>query len=134
MLVKPQFTLSKAERLNSRSTIKSLLAEGEVVKAYPVLISYKSEKSQEHGVEVMFSIGKKKQKLASRRNRIKRRLKEAYRLNKLSLLEFTTVHGLSLKLMCVQVTGDDVPYSTIEKKMIKALSKIVEIEAKKLEE
>lgn len=134
MLVKKEFTLSKEERLNSRTAIKTLLAEGEVVKAYPLLISYKSSISDTPKVEIMFSIGKKKQKLATRRNRIKRRLKEAYRLNKLSLLEFSLTHKLGFKLMCIQVTGDDVPYSTIEKKLIKALSKIEDIEAKKLEE
>ncbi|MFK7758036.1 MAG: ribonuclease P protein component [Flavobacteriales bacterium] len=132
--MKPIFTLSKKERLNSRTAIKSLLSDGEVVKAYPIFISYSAVKSEQPGVELMFSIGKKKQKLATRRNRIKRRLKEAYRLNKLSLLEFSKTSGLHFQLMCIQVTGDDVPFATIERKMVKALSKIVEKEAKKLEE
>jgi ribonuclease P protein component len=75
---------------------------------------------------VLFSVSKKRQKLAVRRNGIKRKLKESYRLNKLPLLEFTLKEGLSLNLMIIQVTGDEVPYSTIEKKMIKGLSKLKE--------
>ena len=71
-------------------------------------------------------MSKKRQKLAVRRNGIKRKLKESYRLNKLPLLEFTLKEGLSLNLMIIQVTGDAVPYSTIEKKMIKGLCKLKE--------
>jgi len=132
--VKPTFSLPKKEILRSQKAIGELLSSGELVKSYPIFFSYSVKASDKPKVEVLFSVGKKKQKLASRRNRIRRRLKEAYRLNKLSLLEFSKTSGLHFQLMCIQVTGDDVPYATIERKMAKALSKIVEKEAKKLEE
>ncbi len=113
--------LEKKELLSSKKSIQSIFDNGRIIKAYPLFISFEVVNSEHSEIKVLFSVSKKRQKLAVRRNGIKRKLKESYRLNKLPLLEFTLKEGLSLNLMIIQVTGDAVPYSTIEKKMIKGL-------------
>jgi ribonuclease P protein component len=118
--------LEKKELLSSKKSIQSIFDNGRIIKAYPLFISFEAVNSEHSEIKVLFSVSKKRQKLAVRRNGIKRKLKESYRLNKLPLLEFTLKEGLSLNLMIIQVTGDEVPYSTIEKKMIKGLSKLKE--------
>ena len=118
--------LEKKELLSSKKSIQSIFDNGRIIKAYPLFISFEVVNSEHSEIKVLFSVSKKRQKLAVRRNGIKRKLKESYRLNKLPLLEFTLKEGLSLNLMIIQVTGDAVPYSTIEKKMIKGLSKLKE--------
>jgi|TARA_B110000977_G_C10910719_1_gene429133 ribonuclease P protein component len=118
--------LEKKELLSSKKSIQSIFDNGRIIKAYPLFISFEVVNSEHSEIKVLFSVSKKRQKLAVRRNGIKRKLKESYRLNKLPLLEFTLKEGLSLNLMIIQVTGDEVPYSTIEKKMIKGLSKLKE--------
>lgn len=118
--------LEKKELLSSKKSIQSIFDNGRIIKAYPLFISFEVVNSEHSEIKVLFSVSKKRQKLAVRRNGIKRKLKEVYRLNKLPLLEFTLKEGLSLNLMIIQVTGDAVPYSTIEKKMIKGLSKLKE--------
>ncbi|MEZ7999117.1 MAG: ribonuclease P protein component [Flavobacteriales bacterium] len=118
--------LEKKELLSSKKSIQSIFDNGRIIKAYPLFISFEVVNSEHSEIKVLFSVSKKRQKLAVRRNGIKRKLKEVYRLNKLPLLEFTLKEGLSLNLMIIQVTGDEVPYSTIEKKMIKGLSKLKE--------
>ena len=118
--------LEKKELLSSKKSIQSIFDNGRKIKAYPLFISFEVVNSEHSEIKVLFSVSKKRQKLAVRRNGIKRKLKESYRLNKLPLLEFTLKEGLSLNLMIIQVTGDAVPYSTIEKKMIKGLSKLKE--------
>ena len=118
--------LEKKELLSSKKSIQSIFDNGRIIKAYPLFISFEVVNSEHSEIKVLFSVSKKRQKLAVRRNGIKRKLKESYRLNKLPLLEFTLKEGLSLNLMIIQVTGDAVPYSTIEKKMRKGLSKLKE--------
>mgnify|MGYP000046199793 FL=1 len=118
--------LEKKELLSSKKSIQSIFDNGRIIKAYSLFISFEVVNSEHSEIKVLFSVSKKRQKLAVRRNGIKRKLKESYRLNKLPLLEFTLKEGLSLNLMIIQVTGDAVPYSTIEKKMIKGLSKLKE--------
>jgi ribonuclease P protein component len=118
--------LEKKELLSSKKSIQSIFDNGLTIKAYPLFISFEVVDSEHSEIKVLFSVSKKRQKLAVRRNGIKRRLKESYRLNKLPLREFILKEGLSLNLMIIQVTGDEVPYSTIEKKMIKGLSKLKE--------
>lgn len=118
--------LEKKELLSSKKSIQSIFDNGLTIKAYPLFISFEVVDSEHSEIKVLFSVSKKRQKLAVRRNGIKRKLKESYRLNKLPLREFILKEGLSLNLMIIQVTGDEVPYSTIEKKMIKGLSKLKE--------
>lgn len=122
----PTRKLDKKELLTSKKSIQSLFDNGRIIKAYPLFISFEVITSERPEIKVLFSVSKKRQKLAVRRNGIKRKLKESYRLNKLSLLEFTLEEGLSLNLMIIQIIGDEVPYSTIEKKMIKGLTKLKE--------
>lgn len=132
-MVNNKLTLSKKERLNNKLAIESIVSEGNLVKAFPIFISYVISPSEEPKVQALFSVSKKKQKLAVNRNRIKRRLKEAYRINKLSLYEFSMKNELSIDLMVIQVTGDDIPFSRVQKRLVLALSKLLESELKKLE-
>lgn len=118
--------LEKKELLSSKKSIQSIFDNGLTIKAYPLFISFEVVDSKHSEIKVLFSVSKKRQRLAVRRNGIKRKLKESYRLNKLPLREFILKEGLSLNLMIIQVTGNEVPYSTIEKKMIKGLSKLKE--------
>ncbi len=126
-------TLSKKESLKGKKTISEIFESGELVKSFPILFKFTAASSEEPGVKVMFSISKKKQKKAVKRNRIKRRLRESYRLNKLSLYESCINEGILVDLVVVQVTGEEVEWEVLTKKMTKGLSKIqVELEKKRI--
>ncbi|MBR1499812.1 MAG: ribonuclease P protein component [Bacteroidaceae bacterium] len=78
-------TLGKEERLCSRKAIDELFGGGhKSVTAYPIRAVYMP--SQEEGVRVMVSVSKRHFKRAVKRNRIKRQLRETYRLQKELLL------------------------------------------------
>jgi ribonuclease P protein component len=79
-------TLSKSERLSSKKIIDILFTKGITLNSYPFIIKYTplEEESQTQN-QVLFSVSKRNFKHAVDRNKIKRRMREAYRLNKLPL-------------------------------------------------
>ncbi|MHB1147800.1 MAG: ribonuclease P protein component [Lutibacter sp.] len=83
-----KFTLGKEEKLKSRKLIEHLFAEGKRVKSFPLQLIYlQISHDSEFPVKVGFSVPKRVVKLAVDRNRIKRMMREAYRLNKYLISE-----------------------------------------------
>ncbi len=85
-----KLSYSKLEKLKSRKAIEQLFVEGETVAAFPLrLVFLKKEHAAKTVLKVGVSVSKRKVKNAVDRNRIKRLLREAYRLNK---ADFGTVN------------------------------------------
>lgn len=83
-------TLCKAERLHRRSLISQLFDGGsKTVSAFPLRVVYMLvERSEaEAPVSILVSVPKRHFKRAVKRNRVKRQIREAYRLNKHILLD-----------------------------------------------
>lgn len=78
-----KFTYSKKDKLKSKKLIDQLFTEGQSVSAYPLRLVY-STTVFDDGVLIKtgVSVSKKHFKNAVQRNRIKRLLREAYRLHK----------------------------------------------------
>ena len=83
------FTFNKAERLKDIKLITALFEKkGESIFKPPILLAFiPSELSTRYPVQVMFSVSKKKFNKAHDRNRIKRLMKEAWRLHKHEVYE-----------------------------------------------
>ncbi len=78
-----KYSLPKSERLHAEKSIKELFEKGSSFFLYPFKVMFwVGEGLEESPNQVLFSVSKKKIKKATGRNYIKRRLKEAYRLNK----------------------------------------------------
>ena len=82
-------TLSKEERLSWKRHIDRLFTEGRSFVAFPLRVVYLL--SDEEGMPVrasfLVSVPKKRFKRAVKRNRIKRQVREAYRMHKYDLWE-----------------------------------------------
>ncbi|WP_178991400.1 ribonuclease P protein component [Winogradskyella schleiferi] len=77
------FKYSKKDKLKSKKLIEQLFTEGKVVTAYPLrLVYFKTEFEDGSQLKTGVSVSKRLHKTAVSRNRIKRLLREAYRLNK----------------------------------------------------
>lgn len=73
----------KKEKLKSKKLIDQLFAEGKSVSSYPIKLLYlKTELPFEVSIQAGVTVAKKNFKSAVKRNRIKRLLRESYRLNK----------------------------------------------------
>jgi len=82
---------------------------------------YKAVESPE--IRVLMSVPKKKLRHAVDRNRVKRLLRETYRLNKHILLEQAVTQGVSVRMAFIWIPTEVVDYKQIEKKMKEALTK-----------
>lgn len=80
------FTFPKKQRLKSKKIIKLLFDEGKSINAFPLKLIYlKANLPEDVPVQTAVIAPKKHFKSAVQRNRIKRLIREAYRLNKASL-------------------------------------------------
>ncbi|APZ45341.1 ribonuclease P protein component [Polaribacter reichenbachii] len=78
-----KFTLGKQERLKSRKLIEKLYKEGNSVKAFPLRMVYlQTEHTSDFPAQVGVSVAKRNFKKAPDRNRLKRLMRETYRLQK----------------------------------------------------
>ena len=78
-------TLGKKERLCSRKVLEELFCGGhQSVSAFPIRAVFMP--NEQAGIRIMVSVSKRYFKHAVKRNRIKRQLREAYRLQKNLLL------------------------------------------------
>lgn len=76
-------TLGKQERLKSKKLIEKLYSEGSSVKTFPLRLIYvQTEHTSDFPCQVGVSVAKRNFKLAVHRNRLKRLLRETYRLQK----------------------------------------------------
>ncbi|WP_375238468.1 ribonuclease P protein component [Aurantibacter sp.] len=79
-----KLTYNKHEKLKSKKAIEQLFSEGKSISAYPLRLVYlENSKTLKVGV----SVSKRNFKKAVHRIRVKRLLREAYRLNKQQLIE-----------------------------------------------
>ena len=78
-------SLPRQERLRSLGAIRRLFTEGESGFVFPFRYVWYAEADEEPSVEVLFSTPKKFHKRATNRNLVRRRTKEAYRLQKQTL-------------------------------------------------
>lgn len=118
-------TFRKAERLHSHKLIQQLFAEGNMWGKYPFRVVWLPLMDPKGApIEVMMSVSKKKFKRANKRNLLRRRMKEAYRLNKENLLLF--LQSINLRVACaiIYIPNDEIAYADIEKGMKKTLIRL----------
>ncbi len=78
-----KFTLGKQERLKSKKLIEKLYTEGKTIKIFPLKMVYlKTNHTSNYPAQVGVSVPKRNFRLAVHRNRLKRLLRETYRLQK----------------------------------------------------
>jgi ribonuclease P protein component len=120
------FTFHKAERLCRQELIGDLFASGESFLVYPLKIVFlKTESSQDYPAQAAFAVSKRNFKHAVKRNLLKRRMREAYRLNKSGFYEELALKSLQIAIMFVFIGKDVAEYKAIEKSMKSALKKIL---------
>ncbi len=116
-------TFSSNERLKSKIQIDKLFEEGNTLSVFPLRLVYKSFIFNDTvAVKAGVSVSKRNFKMAVDRNRIKRLMREAYRLNKnMCFNNITTQYALMILYL-----GKDMPdFDQVDNTMKKLLKQFV---------
>ena len=128
------YKLHKDEKLCSRTAINTLFEEGKSLMAFPLRAAYRLRPAGNHPVQFLISIPKKRIHKAVGRVLLRRRIREAYRLNKQILLDAltpvtpSTLHP-SPSTLCIAFIwqADELyPTSVVEDRMKTLLHRIAE--------
>ena len=122
----PVFSFNKQEKLKSRKLIQQLFAEGKSFLVFPIKVMYlQVAEPMDAPIKIGVSASSRGFKKAVDRNRLKRILREQYRLNKLPLHHFAGQHNKQLAVFFLYI-GKTLPETgLVEKKMPLIIQKLI---------
>ncbi len=127
------FNFKKQERLCSTKEINNLFSSGNAFLHYPLSVKYIHKESPCPIVKVLIVAPKRYHKLAVSRNKIKRLIREAYRLNKLEINSFAKENNIEILFSISYVSQEIMTYNQISDVVKKSLKRIIKETKQKLE-
>ena len=125
--VTEKLTLGKSERLKSRKLIEQLFSEGNKFGVTPFRIFYLYKEEKKMSLQFGVGVSSRNFKKSVDRNRIKRMIREVYRLQKSVLQNKLKAKNGELNLFVIY-TGKEIPvYAEVNIKMNKVLDKLYSI-------
>ena len=119
-------TFNKSERLNNKNSINDLFKSGRGITVSPLRIIWVcSNKSDDLTSQVMISVPKKNIKSAVKRNLIRRRINESFRLAKEGLYTNLELTNKKLKFAIIYQKKEIDSYNSIEQKINLLLDRLL---------
>lgn len=116
-----KYTFPKSEKLCKFGYIQQLFSEGKSVQSYPLKMIYLPVNELDTKFQLLISVPKRNFKKAVFRNRIKRLIRENYRLEKHVFAEKIP----QKLLLAIIFTGKELPdYQLINKKLVHCFEKL----------
>jgi len=120
-----RYSFKKEERLCHKKRISSLFADGNGFTCYPFRIVWQSTKLDvEYPAQVAITVSKRSFKHAVKRNLLKRRIREIYRLNKHLLYNDLIERETQISFMIVYLPKTILKSAEMDTKLVKALRRI----------
>lgn len=123
----PRQTLSKADRLKSHKRIRLLFAEGQKLKVQSILVYYQLQQVEVNNLfqlQMGVSVGARYFKKAVDRNLVKRRIREAYRLNNIEIKQALKQRKMGMDIFFVYTASEVLLYKQIELSVLKVLQQL----------
>lgn len=127
MAEEKRYGLRKAERLHGGAAVDALFVRNKSGLIYPFRYIYKLREAtpeDEAQVSVLFVVPKRNIKRAVGRNLLKRRMREAYRTQKLPIVARATEQGKHLDLGLIYTTKEILDFNTIRNAIGGILEKV----------
>jgi len=125
MHVPPKNSLNRSSILRLKSEIQSLFSDGRREYMGILKVIWTIDKVEnDQGVKIFVAVPKKNIRKAVKRNLLKRRIKEALRLNLNDLKELSKENNLYIKIGVVYSKNYIEEYNKIEQKIVLSLQKI----------
>ena len=119
--------MRKPERLNKKKIIEKMFAGGSrSFSIVPLRVVWLPVEELDVQASILISVSKRRFKRAVKRNRIKRQIREAYRLNKQILLAPLTEKNRRLAIAFIYLADELMNSALVEEKIKAALTRIVE--------
>lgn len=120
------YTFPKAHRLKGQKNIENLLRRARSYTASPFRVFWTEEPAETEGpvLQVAISVSKKNIKKAVRRNLIKRRFREAYRIASAQLSEKATNTDRKIRILFVYRHAGVLPFTSIQQAVMQCLKQI----------
>lgn len=119
-------TLNSHERIKSRKTIDSLLSTGATFHYFPVRVLYQIvPQSGAEPLKVAVAVSKRKFKHAVDRNRLKRQIRENWRIRKEPLRRTLAAKGLEMSVMLIFSSKDVECFDTLCVAVNQSISRLV---------
>src|SRR3954453_10349517 len=120
------FTYNRKEKLKSRKQLEALFSKGRTFLCFPVKVFYMlPELPSDNIIKTGVGASSRQYKKAVQRNRIKRLLREAYRLNKQPLHQFLQGYNRQLVVFLLYVDKQMPKKDSIQTKMPVILEKLM---------
>lgn len=122
-----KFFFPKSEKLCSDKLIERLFSQGNrEIGTFPVRLVYLPLSTEElTGINVMVSVSKRHFKRAVKRNRVKRQLREYYRLNSCLIKEKLAAKGCGLLMALIFTDSKLWPSDKLDKRLDSVFQKLV---------
>lgn len=120
-----KFSFGKKEKLCSQTVIEQLFARGDSFKIFPLRVFVLPLEQAEANAQVLISVPKKRVRSSPGRNRIKRLVRETYRLNKPDLLDKWQRDQKFFAIGFVYLTGEAPEYLEMDRVMRDVMVKLL---------
>jgi ribonuclease P protein component len=124
-------TFKKEERLCAKKTIDFLFKNGKPMFSYPFNVKWHyNDLTTTFPAQVLIVVSKRNFKKAKDRNRIKRIIREAYRLHKHILYQYLNDKNKKIVLTLIYTEKEILNYHFVEDKIILTLQRLIKLQEK----